>query len=689
MNTKSLVVKYYLAFALACLMLSSCSNYKKVNVKKGVLDLTDWDFKHDGVTNLSGEWEFYWNQLLEPKDFSSNSSHKYIELPGVWNGYQHNNEELPGEGFATFRLRIKNKLQNEKLGLRIPYHFTAYKLWINDSLHAENGKVADSKIRSIAQTLPLYVYFSPPEGDIVVTVQISNYTFDKGGSPATYKLGLEKQLIAIRARQVALDLFLAGILFIMAFHHLGLYYLMKKEIYTLYFSIVCFLVMFRTISLGESFLIELFPDFDFEAYTRLVFIGYFIGPPIFILFIQKLYPKDSILILGKIFMLIGVLFAGCLIFPANVSSKFITPYALILLVLYSYLLFILIRACVNKREGSFVALFGSVIMVGTVINDILYDNQIINTGYYSSYGLVVFIFSQSFLLSIKFTNAFSSIVKLSSNIKKINIASNRFVPSEFLSFLGKESIVDVKLGDHVTKVMTIFFADIRSFTSISESLTPEENFNFINSLLNKFGPIVRKNNGFIDKFIGDGIMALFPDNPKDALVAAIELLKELEEYNVNNGIGSAPVKLGIGINTGTLMLGTIGEEERMDGTVISDSVNLASRLEGLTKIFSSNIIVSENVLLEVKDVLDIEYRFLGKVPVKGKNISVAIYDVFSSDSKEMKSIKHEIKEDFEKAIACYENESFNEAKKLFVKVQTLFPDDLATQYYLDLINNKK
>ena len=118
---------------------------------------------------------------------------------------------------------------------------------------------------------------------------------------------------------------------------------MKKEIYTLYFSIICLLVMFRTIGLGESFLIELYPDLDFEAYTRLIFISYFIVPPLFILFIQKLYPNESNKLLGKILMLLGTLFAGCLIFPASVSTRFIMPFTLILLIIYGHLIFILIK----------------------------------------------------------------------------------------------------------------------------------------------------------------------------------------------------------------------------------------------------------------------------------------------------------------------------------------------------------
>lgn len=689
MNIRKLIIRGLLFF-ISIALFASCSKNKKNEAQKGVLDLTTWDFSKNGISTLNGEWEFYWNQLIEPQEFNSELSPSFISFPGVWNDIEIKGENISGQGYATFRLKIINNLKEQKLGIRIPYHFTAYNLWINEELVSKNGTVGKTKETSIPQTLPEYVYFDIPNNDFVVTLQISNYFYDKGGAPASYKLGLEKQIKHLEYRQIALDLFLVGILFIMAFHHLGLYYLMKKEIYTLYFSVICFLVMFRTIGLGETFLIKLKPDFNFEAYTRLIFIGYFIVPPLFILFIQKIFHLESKLILGKIFMFISVLFAFSLFFPATVSTKVLMPYALILMLSYSYLLYLVIKACLNKRVGSTIALVGISVIVIAVFNDILYDNQIINTGYYGPYGLVFFVFSQSFLLSLKFSNAFKSIQNLSSNIKKINIANSRFVPSEFLSFLGKESIVDVKLGDHVTKEMTVFFADVRSFTTISEGLTPEENFHFINSLLSRFAPIIRQNNGFIDKFIGDSIMALFPNNPLDAIQAAGQVLKDLEHYNEEHTKnGKSPIRLGVGINSGTLMLGTIGEKLRMDGTVISDAVNVASRLEGLSKNFNSNIVVSQDVLNEVKDKMEIEYRFLGNVPVKGKNKSLPVYDIFSFDSEEYKTLKRQIKEPFEKAIQFYEEQLFSEAKILFKATLEIFKDDKATHHYLELIEKQE
>ncbi|MGC8764571.1 MAG: adenylate/guanylate cyclase domain-containing protein [Brevinematia bacterium] len=201
--------------------------------------------------------------------------------------------------------------------------------------------------------------------------------------------------------------------------------------------------------------------------------------------------------------------------------------------------------------------------------------------------------------------------------------------------------------------MTILFSDIRSFTSLSESMTPEENFKFINSYLKRVGPEIRNNNGFIDKYIGDAIMALFPQKVDDALNAAISISMryKLIEYNQHRKNSNyRPIDIGIGIHDRKLMLGTVGEEKRMEGTVISDAVNLASRLEGLTKLYGVGIIISNYSLERVENKEKYLYRFLDKVCVKGKSTPVEIYEIYNADDDKQKKLKWEQAIEFSKCL---------------------------------------
>ncbi|MDX2129122.1 MAG: ATP-binding protein [Chloroherpetonaceae bacterium] len=273
------------------------------------------------------------------------------------------------------------------------------------------------------------------------------------------------------------------------------------------------------------------------------------------------------------------------------------------------------------------------------------------------------------------------------SLSKITLAYGRFVPHEFLRFLERESIVDVKLGDQVQREMTILFSDIRSFTSLSEKMTPVENFNFINSYLRRMGPMIRKNNGFIDKYIGDAIMALFPLDADDAVKATIEMRRELKIYNQHRENNKYPaIEIGLGLHTGNLMLGTVGESERMEGTVIADAVNLASRMEGLTKIYGATILISDKTYFKLKNQNDYSIRALGKVQVKGKKEAVSIYEIFDEDYPKLFDHKLSTKERFFEALDHYYNARFDLSLKLFQEISTLNKEDKAAKLYISRCN---
>lgn len=228
------------------------------------------------------------------------------------------------------------------------------------------------------------------------------------------------------------------------------------------------------------------------------------------------------------------------------------------------------------------------------------------------------------------------------NLEKMHQASMRFVPRDFLRLLNSESLVEFNLGDNIEGEMSIMFADIRNFTQISEGMTPAQNFEFINSFLTQIGPIIRHHGGFIDKYIGDAIMALFPESPVQAARCAVDMQIALRSFNDKwLGLVNQEVRIGIGVHYGPMILGIVGYAERLSGTVMSDAVNLASRLESLTKQYSSSIIVSEDVLQHMSPSESKEFttRMLDSVRVKGRNALVTIYEIVVPAEKSEESEK--------------------------------------------------
>jgi predicted ATPase/class 3 adenylate cyclase/GAF domain-containing protein/tRNA A-37 threonylcarbamoyl transferase component Bud32 len=263
-------------------------------------------------------------------------------------------------------------------------------------------------------------------------------------------------------------------------------------------------------------------------------------------------------------------------------------------------------------------------------------------------------------------------------------ACKRFVPDQFLSFLEKKSLLDVQLGDQVEREMTILFSDIRDFTTISEQMTPAENFAFINEYLGFMEPEIQKHGGFIDKYIGDGIMALFPNSADDAVQGSLAMLEQLKKYNLSRQARNLPpVRIGIGLHTGMLMLGIVGGMGRMDGTAIGDAVNLGSRVEGLTKSYGASLLITYETWQSLKNPREYDLRFVDKVKAKGKTKEVGLFEVFSADPPDLRDAKNATKDQFEKAIMLYYMGNISEAARLFEECLTYHAGDRAALCYRD------
>lgn len=230
------------------------------------------------------------------------------------------------------------------------------------------------------------------------------------------------------------------------------------------------------------------------------------------------------------------------------------------------------------------------------------------------------------LLGSTFNSMAATIRENTRRIEKLNEVYYQFVPREFLHELGLSDITQIKLGDKTEKEMTVLFADVQAFTTRAEDMSPGAAFDFLQKLFERLAPVIRRHGGFIDKYIGDAIMALFPGDPASAVRAAVDMTKEMSAVNEMIFQDTHRVRMGIGIHTGKTMLGTIGESARMNTTVIADSVNIAARLERLTRKTGSEIIVSR-ATLEKAGPLPYKQKNLGTMQVKGRRQAVALVEI--------------------------------------------------------------
>ncbi|MEX0272090.1 adenylate/guanylate cyclase domain-containing protein [Leptolyngbyaceae cyanobacterium UHCC 1019] len=272
-------------------------------------------------------------------------------------------------------------------------------------------------------------------------------------------------------------------------------------------------------------------------------------------------------------------------------------------------------------------------------------------------------------------------------LKQLKDSFARFFPAEYLKFLNKESVTHIQLGDHISKEMAVMFSDIRSFTNISESMTPQESFDFVNTYLQYVSPAIHRHNGIIVKYMGDGVMAIFPTRAEDAVQAGIAKLKKIAEYNqFRQTQGYLPIRIGIGIHIGHMMVGMVGEASRMQGDVLSNHVNLTSRLEGLTKFYGVSMVISGQILEQLSDRSQYHIRFLDEVIVQGKTEAIAVYEVMDGDPHTITDAKLQTQPNFAQGLEHYRNGELTEAQQCFEQVLKMNQLDKAAQLYLERIH---
>lgn len=269
-------------------------------------------------------------------------------------------------------------------------------------------------------------------------------------------------------------------------------------------------------------------------------------------------------------------------------------------------------------------------------------------------------------------------------IRIIHEASQKFVPHEFIKSLGKERITEVELGDQVEREVTVMFVDIREFTALSETMEPKENFFFINSFNKRMGPIVRANKGLIMQYLGDGFMALFPKGAQFALRASIQMQASLKEYNKERILKNRiPVNMGVGMQNGKLIMGITGDVLRMDAAIISDTVNTAARIEGLSKFYGTSILLTKLCVDNLTDPEEFNFRYLGPVKVKGKEHSIDLYECIDGDEKGLLEHKLNSMNVFERGMDLFFKREFAMAAVTFQEVLKQNKKDYTAKLFLN------
>lgn len=605
---------------------------------------------------------------------------------------------------AKFDLKKSDLPENLALGIYIPVVGENWEVFLNGHLLksetylAQDGSIASRRtLRRVI--IPFDQNILNKDGNVLVM-------HFAGEAPVAYitshpELGLpfrtdfKISALAVLTNKISdiVAMNLNGIFLLCGAFFIGFYFVRKMGVYNLYFGIFCFMLATRFFAKSD-YLYQLI--LDTGIIFRIEVISTFFMLPPFILFLYCFFlPEKKVKLSIKIITAITVVFAlVAAVAPYRIFFATLRVWQLMVVPFIIVIILILRYAARLKKENTVSVTICITITAMSALWDIV-DSLFFTTGVaLTEAGFFVLLLWLAIILINRFLKMNETTLRLNQELTEQKNAFFRFVPHDFLHHLNRESLTDVDLGDNVNKIMSVLFSDIRSFTTLSENMTPEENFRFLNGYLWRMEPYISKYNGFVDKYMGDAILALYaePEDEKDnearssadcALHSAFDMRRELIDYNQSRcERGVPPIEFGIGINTGPLMLGTVGSEHRIDTTVIGNTVNLASRLEGLTVFYRNSIIISDNTFRALTDPYNHHVREIDSVLVKGKKDPVVIYEIFDTDLPDIIELKEQTNPDIAMGIIHYKTRNFKEAYELFRKAYHVYPEDRLVRIYL-------
>lgn len=394
--------KYYIIFFSIFLLISAVfliltiSDSEQTLVQNGTLDVKNWDIETTHPISLNGQWEFYWDQFLSAPELSAVEPDLLVQVPSTWNEYHLDGTRLPGKGYGTYRLHVKTSfLQGETLGLRLLTFSSAYRLYIDNNLIAQNGKISSNMLEEVGEYKPQTVYFIAPSDEFDIIVQVSNHHYNRGGFWSPMYLGYQRQITEFSDSILMKNMLIIGAFLIVALFYIASFFLMKENRVNLYFGLLCLFAIIAYDTTGQLDVIKNIPILSqniviFLWYSSCIWVELFI-----LLYMNALFESKFSRIVVKAFAVIVIaLQLFYLLTPTQIYTAFgrVTNYIEILC-MSSAAIIAMIGTIKRKRNGA-LNLMSLLILLATVVHDTLYYTNLIQ----SSHGQIMYIGLLAFLL---------------------------------------------------------------------------------------------------------------------------------------------------------------------------------------------------------------------------------------------------------------------------------------------------
>jgi len=424
LNNKLSKSLFTLVWVLLLLLISGCNGNEqnKPYAVKGCLDLSGYDFEEKGLTSLDGEWEFYWQALLKPENFTKPeiTAPAYLSVPGSW---YHSGEPAlyTHDGYATYRLTVKLPGGTKRLGIKVNTIDSAYTLyWGNQSAPHTMGTVAKSKKEYIPKVLPDVYYLESDDDSIQIILQIASFAQRPGGVWKSVLLGTEEAIKKERVLALSKDLFICGAIFLIGLYFTVIFLFRRNDRSPLYFGILALILSAYTGVVNEKAALYLL-DFSFETLMKLQYLAFYLAVPVFIIFLNALFYREGRRGVSYPAAIISALFIlPVCFFQVEIYRYTFVPYVILTFCAILYSLFVLAGALRNRRDGALLFTCSLIILLLAFINDLVNSHLFYTVGMVSQYAILGFVFLQSVMLTFNLSHAYKIAEELSRELIEKN-----------------------------------------------------------------------------------------------------------------------------------------------------------------------------------------------------------------------------------------------------------------------------
>ena len=684
------VIPFVIVLAMILSMYLNISTYEKatmeLSVSRGHLLIPK--NSSDKVFLISGEFLFYPNNFLTGSGLSFNPN-TFASKKDRQNKDKRNYAILTGSlkdtsiasnfGYGSYGLHIEGLNPSNVYSIRAPHAFSSCSIVIEGEEVASQGKIATCEQKEVPSIQSCEAVFRPDKnGRANIVFNLSNFTWRKGGFFSKIVLGeVNKANKMFRTDLIFNGIVFASILTVASFLFL-LFFFYKQAGFLLWLSLAAITVAIRGMFFYPHLASQMFPDIPWQV----SFVVRHLPLPTMLFSIAI---KKALKLWYKIPYILLLSCACCYILsvfllPAKTVDAIAFYYQIVIALFLVYNFAILLHALIKGREFAKWMFSAMSILIVVATYDLFIFAMHMPGLYFTPIGSLISIILIATMILKMYSTSIQKVDELRERSKKINNSLARFVPKGMMKLLNKKSIKDLEVGEYVEKRMPILSMDIRSFTKRSESMSPQSVFDFLNKYFATIVPIIREYNGIIPKYLGDGFFALFPDGVSSAVECALKMQKELKEKNIFRG-SKTDVNIGIGIDLNDVLLGTVGNIERMDSIIISNAYKNTENMQDICKKYNSSIIVSSSVFSNLKPDIQLFARPVQLVKTKDRDTHL-LYELYGNDEEDVRLLKTRSQVYLMDAFRAIAENNIKIAYKAFERSLSVFPrDPVATQYF--------